>query len=135
MFNKIGLAFSALLALGASANQRVRCDYTGDVYDTGVTATANAKFVHHGADGSTTYTGIFKDANPKTVYTWELFDAQPANDAAGTGQELFQLRTNMDGKANLARYVVYEDGEGDMDDIRGKWIGISCEGSGVVAYC
>ena len=135
MFNKLGLAFSAMLALGASADERVKCRYGGDIYDTGVAVDAQAKFIQSDADGSTIYTGIFKNFIPNTIYTWELFDTMPTADDAGFGNELFQLKTNRDGQANLQRYVIYEEGEGDLDDIRGKWIGMSCDGSGVVAYC
>ena len=139
MFNKIAFASAAMLALGVAADESIKCVYRSEsgVYDdSGVAAFARARFTEHEDDGSTTYSGIFKNGNANTVYTWALYAEQPAvGQEGGAEQELFRLRTCPDGKANARNLVIFEEDEGGLEDLEGWWIGISCEGTGVVAAC
>merc|ERR1711893_465228 len=104
MFSKIAFTGAAIIAMGAQAD-RVKCRYEAGIYDGDVTATAIAKFFEHD-DDTLVYTGIFKNGNANTNYNWALYD----------------------GKPNVARLILDDL---DMDLVRDRYIGISCEGSGV----
>ena len=133
MFSKIAFTGAAIIAMGAQAD-RVKCRYEAGIYDGDVTATAIAKFFEHD-DDTLVYTGIFKNGNANTNYNWALYDVKPEggdDDVAAQGELLFSLRTNADGKANVARLILDDL---DMDLVRDRYIGISCAGSGVVASC
>ena len=135
MFSKIAFSTAAVFAMGVSA-ERLKCRYEAGIYDDDVTATAIAKFNDNNDDNTLVYTGIFKNGNANTNYDWRLYDEQPVggDDAeAAEGELLFSLRTNKDGKANVARLIM--DDNLQIGYVREKWIGISCDGSGVVASC